>query len=80
MNNSPSIPVPSPSGRTCVGNYVVLFKDGVTRDEVNALTLIDGFSFPDGKRSYDDNFDKLKIIIGAFLASVLTLFRSWPLP
>ena len=69
MNNPPSIPVPSPSGRTCVGNYVVLFKDGVTRDEVNALTLIDGFSF-----------DKLKIIIGAFLASVLTLFRSWPLP
>ena len=45
-------------------------------DEVNALTLIDGFSFPDDKRSYDDSFDKLKIIIGAFLASVLALFRS----
>jgi hypothetical protein len=76
MNNSPSIPAPSPSGKTYTGNYVVLFKDGVTRDEVNALNLIDGFSFPDDKRSYDDSFDKLKIIIGVFLASVLALFRS----
>ena len=72
--------MPLPSEKSYTGRYVAWFKSDVTRDEVNALTLIDGFSFPDGKRSYDDSFDKLKIIIGAFLASVLTLFRSWPLP
>jgi len=68
---------PLPSGKSYTGRYVVWFKDEVTRDDVNALTLIDGFSFPDDlKESYDDSFDDLKIIIGAFLASLLALFRS----
>jgi hypothetical protein len=49
------------------GRYVVLFKDEATRDDLNALKLTDGFSFPDDKRSYDDSFDKLKVIIGLWL-------------
>ena len=75
-NNSPNMPAPLPSGKADTGRYLVLFKDEVTRDEVNALTLIDGFSFPDDKEFYDDNFDDLQCIIGAFLASFLVLFGS----
>ena len=73
ITNSLSMPF-LPSEKSYTGRYVVWFKDGVTRDEVNALTLIDGFSFPDDKESYDDSFDDLKIIIGAFLASFLALY------
>ena len=58
------MPADSPSGEKYTGRYLVLFKHEATRDEVNALTLIDGFSFPDDKESYDDSFDKLKVIIG----------------
>ena len=64
-----------PSEKSYTGRYVVWFKSEVTRDEVNALTLIDGFSFPDDKESYDDSFDDLKIIIGAFLASFRALWK-----
>ena len=78
LNNSPSMPLPS--GKADTGKYLILFKDEVTRDEVNALTLIDGFSFPDDKESYDDSFDTLQCIIGASLASLLALFGSRPLP
>ena len=63
-----------PSEKSYTGRYVVWFKDGVTRDEVNALTSIDGFSFPDDKETYDDSFDDLKIIIGAFQASFQALY------
>ncbi len=71
------MPAPLPSGKADTGRYLVLFKDEVTRDEdVNALTLIDGFSFPDDKESYNDSFDDLQCIIGAFLASLLALFGS----
>ena len=72
--------MPLPSGKADTGKYLILFKDEVTRDEVNALTLIDGFSFPDDKESYDDSFDTLQCIIGASLASLLALFGSRPLP
>ena len=63
--------MPLPSGKVDTGRYLVLFKEEVTRDEVNALTLIEGFSFPDDKESYDDSFDDLQCIIGAFLAYLL---------
>jgi hypothetical protein len=76
INNSSSMPVPLSSGKSYTGRYVVWFKDEVTRDEVNALALIDGFSFPDNKESYDDSFNDLHIIIGMFLASLLALFGS----
>ncbi|KIK06248.1 hypothetical protein K443DRAFT_90012 [Laccaria amethystina LaAM-08-1] len=66
INNSSSMPVPLSSGKSYTGRYVVWFKDEVTRDEVNALALIDGFSFPDNKESYDDSFNDLHIIIGEF--------------
>ena len=72
IDNSTSMPF-LPSEKSYTGRYVVWFKDGVTRDEVSALTLIDGFSFPDDKESYDDSFDDLKIIIGPFQASFLAL-------
>jgi hypothetical protein len=70
------MPVPLPSGKADTGRYLVLFKEEATRDEVNALTLIDGFSFPDDKESYDDSFDDMQCITGAFLASLLALFGS----
>jgi len=68
------MPVPLPSGKAYTGRYAVLFKDEATRDEVNALTLIDGFSLPDDKETYDDSFDKSKAIIGAYLVSFFALF------
>ena len=51
------------------GRFVVLFKDEATRDDLNELKSIKGFTFPDDKQSYDDSFDKLKVIIGRYLAS-----------
>lgn len=67
INDNPSsMPAHSPSGKEYTGRYVILFKHDATRDDLNALTLIDGFSFPDDKESYDDSFDKLKVIIGEF--------------
>jgi hypothetical protein len=68
------MPAHSPSGKEYTGRYLVLFKNEATRDEVNALTLIDGFSFPDDKETYDDSFNKLKVIIGAYLVSFFALF------
>jgi hypothetical protein len=56
------------------GRYVVLFNDEATRDDLYALKSIDGFSFPDGKKSYDDSFDKVQVIIGRYLASFFALF------
>ena len=69
-----SDPVSDKPSYEYTGRYVVLFKDEATRDDLNALKLIDGFSFPDDKRSYDDSFDKLKVIIGRYLASFFALF------
>ena len=68
------MPAHSSSGKEYTGRYVVLFNHEATRDEVHALTLIDGFSIPDDKESYDDSFDKLKVITGTYLVSLFALF------
>jgi hypothetical protein len=56
------------------GRYVVLFKDEATEKNLDELKSINGFSFPDDKKSYDNSFDKLKVIIGRYLASLFALF------
>ena len=56
------------------GRYVVLFKDEATRDDLKELKSIKGFSFPDDKKSYDDSFDELRVVIGRYLALFFALF------
>ena len=60
--------------REYTGRYVVLFKDGATTDNLGDLEKIEGFSFPKDKKSYDDSFDELKVIIGRCLASFFASF------
>lgn len=57
------------------GRFVVLFKDEATRDDLNELKSIEGFTFPEDKKSYDDSFDKLKVIIGRYLASFRIILK-----
>ena len=56
------------------GRYAVLFKEEATTHDLNTLKSIKGFSFPSDKKSYDDSFEKLKVIIGRYLASFFALF------